>query len=149
MKNNWDLTIFIKCIYLINPGYIITHMKGEIVEGDFPKGATLAPAGLIVQDAEISWVDGWTSKTERLRDKIEKIELLDRGSLPAEFSGNSLTPLEGGIIGGSVAGYDGFLAGYLSLPVNQEAALFSCYLTDGRYFVCISDTEMYNLLLSI
>ena len=51
-------------------------MRGEIVEGDFPKGATLAPAGLIEQDAEISWVDGWMSKTERLKGKIEKIELL-------------------------------------------------------------------------
>jgi hypothetical protein len=124
-------------------------MRGEIVEGDFPKGAILAPAGLIEQDAEISWVDGWISKTERLKDKIEKIELLDRGMQPAEFSGNSLTPLEGGIIGGSIAGYDGFLAGYLSLPDSQEAVLFSCYLTDGRYFVCISDIEMYNLMLGI
>lgn len=125
-------------------------MRGEIVEGDFPKGATLAPAGLIEQDAGVSWVDGWTSKTERLKDKIEKIELLDRGSSQsAEFSGDSLTPLEGGIIGGSVAGYDGFLAGYLSLPDSREAVLFSCYLTDGRYFVCISDIEMYNLMISI
>jgi hypothetical protein len=124
-------------------------MRGEIVEGDFPKGSILASAGLIEQNVEISWVDGWVSKTERLKDKIEKIELLDRGSRPADLSGDSLTPLEGGIIGGSIAGYDGFLAGYLSLPDSREAVLFSCYLTDGRYFVCISDIEMYNLILNI
>ena len=52
-------------------------MRGEIVEGDFPKGATLVPAGLLAQDVEISWVDGWTSKTESLKGKIEKIELLE------------------------------------------------------------------------
>ena len=134
---------------LNHSGYIINHVKGEIVEGDFPKGATLAPAGLIEQNAEISWVDGWTSKTERLKGKIEKIELLDRGSQSSGSSGGGLTPLEGGIIGGSVAGYDGFLAGYLSLPDSREAVLFSCYLTDERYFVCISDIEMYNLMLSL
>jgi hypothetical protein len=124
-------------------------MRGEIIEGDFPKGATLAPAGLIDQDVEISWVDGWKSKTECLKDKIEKIELLDRGIRPAESSGDGLTPLEGGIIGGSIAGYDGFLAGYLSLPDSRETILFSCYLEGGRYFVCISDIEMYNLMLSL
>ena len=32
---------------------------------------------------------------------------------------NDLTPLEGGIIGGSVAGLDGFLAGYLSLSGDE------------------------------
>ena len=124
-------------------------MRGEIVEGDFPKGSTLAPAGLFAQDAEISWAEGWTFKAESLKGKIDKIKLLDRGSLPAEFSGDSLTPLEGGIIGGSVAGYDGFLAGYLSMPDSREAVLFVCYLTDGRYFVCISDIEIYNLMVSI
>jgi hypothetical protein len=124
-------------------------MRGEIVEGDFPKGASLAPAGLFAQDIEISWAEEWMSKSESLKGKIDKIELLDKGSLPAEFSGDSLTPLEGGIIGGSVAGYDGFLAGYLSLPDSREAVLFSCYLKDGRYFVSISDIEMYNLMLSL
>ena len=59
---------------LNHSGYIINHVKGEIVEGDFPRGATLAPAGLIEQDAEISWVDGWMSKTERLKGKIEMIQ---------------------------------------------------------------------------
>jgi hypothetical protein len=124
-------------------------MKGEIVEGDFPKGATLAPSGLFAQDVLITWAESWKTRAESLKNKIDKIELLDKGSLPADFSGDSLTPLEGGIIGGSVAGYEGFLAGYLSLPDDQEAVLFSCYLTDGRYFVCISDIEMYNLMLSI
>jgi hypothetical protein len=124
-------------------------MRGEIVEGDFPKGATLEPSGLFAQDVAVRWADGWASKSENLKGKIDKIELLDRGSVPADFSGSSLTPLEGGIIGGSVAGYEGFLAGYLSLPGNQEAVLFSCYLTDGRYFVCISGIEMYNMMLSI
>ena len=124
-------------------------MRAEIIEGDFPKGATLEPSGLFAQDVDISWVDGWMPKAESLKGKIEKIELLDRGNLPDEFSGNGLTPLEGGIIGGSVAGYDGFLAGYLSLTDSQEAVLFACYLTDGRYFVSISDIEMYKLLLSI
>jgi hypothetical protein len=49
----------------------------------------------------------------------------------------------------SVAGYDGFLAGYLSLPEGREFVLFSFYLTDGRYFVCISDVEMYKMMLSL
>jgi hypothetical protein len=124
-------------------------MKGEIVEGDFPKGAALEPSGLFAQDIIITWSEGWKTRTESIKSKIDKIELLDRGSLPADFSGSSLTPLEGGIIGGSVAGYEGFLAGYLSLPDNQEAVLFSCYLMDGRYFVCISGIEMYNMMLSI
>ena len=124
-------------------------MRGEIVEGDFPKGSTLAPAGLFAQDIKISWSEGWTSKAESLKGKIDKIELLDKGSVPADFSGDNLTPLEGGIIGGSVAGYDGFLAGYLSTPDSRDAVLFACYLTDGRYFVSISDIEMYNLFLQI
>jgi hypothetical protein len=124
-------------------------MRGEIVEGDFPKGATLEPSGLFAQDIIITWSEGWKTRTESIKSKIDKIELLDRGSVPADFTGSSITPLEGGIIGGSIAGYEGFLAGYLSLPDNQEAVLFSCYLIDGRYFVCISDIEMYNLMLSI
>ncbi len=127
----------------------MNYMRGEIVEGDFPKGSALGPAGLFAQDAAVSWSEGWTTKSENLKGKIDKIELLDRGSVPADFSGGSLTPLEGGIIGGSVAGYDGFLAGYLSTPDSQEAVLFACYLTDGRYFVCISDIEMYNLMLDL
>jgi hypothetical protein len=124
-------------------------MRGEIVEGDFPKGATLAPSGLFSQDVVITWAESWKTRAESLKSKIDKIELLDRDSLPADFSGGNLTPLEGGIIGGSVAGYEGFLAGYLSLPDNREAVLFSCYLTDGRCFVCISDIEMYNLMLTL
>ena len=124
-------------------------MKAEIIDGDFPKGATLEPSGLFAQDVEINWIEGWRIRRESLHGKIKNIELLDRGNLPIEFSGNSLTPLEGGIIGGSVAGYDGFLAGYLSLPDNEEAVLFACHLTDGRYFVSISDIEMYNLMISL
>jgi len=124
-------------------------MRGEIVEGDFPEGATLVSAGLPAQDVEISWVDGLVPDKESLKGKIERIEFLDRGSLPIEFFNDSLTPLEGGIIGGSVAGYPGFLAGYLSLPDSREAVLFMCHLSDGRYFRAISDIEMYNLIISI
>ena len=124
-------------------------MRAEIIDGDFPKGATLEPSGFLQQDVGIRWVEGWISKTESLKGKIKNIELLDRNNMPAEYSGGSLTPLEGGIIGGSVAGYGGFLAGYLSLLDNEEAVLFMCHLTDGRYFVSIADIEMYNLLLRI
>jgi hypothetical protein len=124
-------------------------MRGEIVEGDFPTGAILAPARLFAQDVEISWTDGLIPKTENLKGKIDRIEFLDRGKLPIKFSGGNLTPLEGGVIGGSVAGYQGFLAGYLSLPDSRDAVLFRCYLPDGRYFTAVSDIEMYNLIISI
>ncbi len=111
-------------------------MRGEIIEGDFPKGASPVLSGLLAQYVEISWSEGWAGKSESLKGKIDKIEFLDRGSLPIEFSGDSLTPLEGGIIGGSVAGYDGFLAGYLSLPDSREGVLF-CVLPYRRKILCL------------
>jgi len=52
-----------------------------------------------------------------------------------------------GIIGGSIAGLDGFLAGYLSLTGDEGGAVFICHLKDGRYFVAHSNPEIYNKLL--
>lgn len=124
-------------------------MRAEILGGDFPKGAVLSPSGMLEGDVEIRWAEGWLSKSESLRNKVENIELMDKGTLAADYTGGGLTPVEGGIIGGSVAGYEGFLAGYLSLPDMEETVLFTCHLSDGRFFIAVSDIEMYNLISSI
>ena len=58
-----------------------------------------------------------------------------------------LSPLEGGIIGGSVNGFNGFLAGYLFLLNNGEMVLFACYLKDGRSFIAVANRKVFNLLL--
>ncbi len=126
-------------------------MQPQILDGDFPAGATLEPSGFMLQDIEIRWVEGLILKSESLKGKIEGVELLDRGSLAGELSDTpeGLTPLEGGIIGGAVTGLNGFLAGYLSLSGNEDAVLFSCYLKDGRYFVAIADVQMFENLQKI
>jgi hypothetical protein len=124
-------------------------MESKIISGDFPAGAEIKPAGFLMQDIAIIWSEGFTLKTESLRGKIERVELLDKNNLSHELSGGGLTPLEGGIIGGSVASLNGFLAGYLSLPDNENAVLMACYLKDGRYFTAITDYEMYMNLQKI
>ena len=123
-------------------------MKYGIIGGDFPKGATLEPVGFLQQDIEIRWFEGFRLKRESLKGNIQRIEQLDKDNLPDKYT-NGLTPLEGGIIGGSVAGFNGFLAGYLSLLDNEEGVLFACYLNDGRYFIAITDARIFNMLLEI
>ena len=56
------------------------------------------------------WAEGWRTNSFKLRGNVDKVEILDKANIE-----DNLTPLEGGIIGGSVAGLNGFLAGYLSL----------------------------------
>ena len=123
-------------------------MRSEIISGDFPRGATLEVVGFFRYDVQILWHEGFRAKRESLKGKIENIELLDKENLPIDIE-EGLSPLEGGIIGGSVAGYDGFLAGYLSLSDNEELVLFVCYLKDGRAFTAIADRRMFNILLQI
>ena len=118
-------------------------MESKIIGGDFPINAVLKPTGFLLRDISVIWTEGFSLKTESLKGKIDRLELLDKNNYPYFSPDDSLTPLEGGIIGGSVAGLDGFLAGYLSLPDEQDAVVFICYLTDGRYFVAVSDYEMY------
>ncbi len=48
-------------------------MRGEIVEGDFPKGAILAPAGLIEQDVRDHWVDGCSQRQSALKIKLKRL----------------------------------------------------------------------------
>ena len=88
-------------------------MKSRIISGDFPTDAVLKPTGFLLKDISIIWSEGFLLKTESLKGKIERLELLDKSNYIYSSPDDSLTPLEGGIIGGSVAGLDGFLAGYL------------------------------------
>lgn len=118
-------------------------MESKIIGGDFPINAVLKPTGFLMRDISVIWTEGFSLKTESLKGKIDRLELLDKNNYPYFSPDDSLTPLEGGIIGGSVAGLNGFLAGYLSLPDEQGAVVFICYLKDGRYFVAVSDYEMY------
>ena len=124
-------------------------MESKIISGDFPTNAVLKPTGFLLRDISVIWSEGFTLKTESLKSKIERLELLDKNNYPYSSPDESLTPLEGGIIGGSVAGLDGFLAGYLSLQDKQNAVIFICYLKDSRYFIAISDYEMYANLHKI
>jgi len=119
-------------------------MKNEIIKGDFPQGSSIDFSNyLIKSDIEISWTEGWRVNSFNLRGNIHSIEIVDKSQIQDE----SLTPLEGGIIGGSVAGLNGFLAGYLSLDDDEGAVIFNCYLRDGRYFIARSSPEIYNKLL--
>ena len=124
-------------------------MESKIISGDFPTNAVLKPTGFLLRDISVIWSEGFSLKTESLKGKIERLKLLDKNNYPFSSPDESLTPLEGGIIGGSVAGLNGFLAGYLSLPDEQNAVIFKCYLKDGRHFVAASDYEMYANLLKI
>jgi hypothetical protein len=124
-------------------------MESKIISGDFPTNAVLKPTGFLLRDISVIWSEGFSLKTENLKGKIERLELLDKNNYPYNSTDESLTPLEGGIIGGSVAGLNGFLAGYLSLPDWQNAVIFICYLKDGRHFIAISDYEMYTNLNKI
>lgn len=118
-------------------------MESRIISGDFPINAVLKPTGFLLRDISIIWSEGFSLKAESLKGKIDRLELLDKKYYPYGSPDDSLTPLEGGIIGGSIAGLNGFLAGYMSLPDNQDAVIFICYLKDGRHFIAVSDYEMY------
>jgi len=116
-------------------------MESKVLSGDFPAGAKIVPAGFMVQDIEIRWYEGFHLKHESLKGKIARLEILDKNNLPPGLTGG-LTPLEGGIIGGSVAKFNGFLAGCLSLSGDKDIVLFICYLRDERHFIAVSDYEM-------
>ena len=119
-------------------------MKNEIIGGDFPKGSNIDFTNdLLKDDIEISRAEGWRTNSYSLRGNVDRVELIDK----FQIEGDGLTPLEGGIIGGSVAGLDGFLAGYLSLNGDGEGVVFDCYLKDGRSFTASCSPELYNKLL--
>lgn len=85
---------------------------------------------------------GWRANSFKLRGNVDRIEIVDKTNI----GDDSFTPLKGGIIGGSVAGLDGFLACYLSLNGGEDGMVFICYLKDGRYFTIHSSPEIYNKL---
>ena len=119
-------------------------MKNEIIGGDFPKGSNIDFVNYLLKDEiEISWAEGWGSNSFSLRGNVEKVEPVDK----SQIEDDGLTPLEGGIIGGSITGLDGFLAGYLSLSVDEDGVVFICYLKDGRSFTANCSLEIYNKLL--
>ncbi|MHB1377176.1 MAG: hypothetical protein ACYCXB_07110 [Candidatus Humimicrobiaceae bacterium] len=85
-------------------------MKNEIIGGGFPKGSNIDFTNyLLKDDIEISWAEGWRTNSFSLRGNVDRVEIADK----SQTGGEGLTSLEGGIIGGSIAGLDGFLAGYL------------------------------------
>ena len=124
-------------------------MESKIISGDFPANAVLKPTGFLLRDISVIWSEGFSLKTESLKGKIERLELLDKNNPGYDFDNGSLTPVEGGILGGSVTGLSGFLAGYLSLLEDQDSVFFICYLKDGRHFIAVSDYEMFANLHKI
>ena len=119
-------------------------MKNEIIGGDFPKGSNIDFTNyLLKDDIEISWMEGWRTNSFKLKENVERVEIVDK----SQYENNGLTPLEGGIIGGSITGLDGFLAGYLSISGDEDGVVFICYLKDGRYFIAHSSLKIYNKLL--
>ena len=115
-------------------------MKNVIIKGDFPEGSNIDFTNYFSKEGiGISWIEGWKTKSFRLRGQVDRVEIINKGE--------GLTPLEGGIIGGSVAGLNGFLAGYLSLTSDEGGVVFICYLKDGRYFVAHTSPEIYKKLL--
>ena len=60
-------------------------------------------------------MEGWKTDSFKLGGNVDKVEIIDKANIE-----DDLTPLEGGIIGGSVAGLNGFLAGYLSLTGDDN-----------------------------
>jgi len=67
-------------------------------------------------------------------------EILDSIGVREEQLSNPLSS-------GSVAGLDGFLAGYLSLSGDEDDIVFICYLKDGRSFTAMCSPEIYNKLM--
>ena len=115
-------------------------MKNVIIKGDFPEGSSIDFTNYFSkEDIGISWIEGWKTKSFMLKGQVDRVEIINKGE--------GLTPLEGGIIGGSVAGLNGFLAGYLSLTGDEDGVVFVCYLKDGRYFAAHATPEIYNKLL--
>lgn len=60
----------------------------------------------------------------------------------------SLTPLESGIIGGSVASLPGFLGAYLTAK-QPEGVVFLCRLKDGRHFYGYCTRLLYENIINI
>ena len=119
-------------------------MKNEVIGGDFPRGSNIDFTNYqLKDDIEISWFEGLRTNGFKLRGDIDRIEIADN----YQTGEGGLTPLEGGIIGGSVAGLDGFLAGYLSLSGDEDEVVFNCYLKDGQSFIARTSPEIYNKLV--
>ncbi|MHB1377174.1 MAG: hypothetical protein ACYCXB_07100 [Candidatus Humimicrobiaceae bacterium] len=119
-------------------------MKNEIIGGYFPRGSNIDFTNyLLKDDMEISWVEDGRTNSFELRGNVDRVEIDDK----SQTMDDGLTPLEGGIIGGSVAGPDGFLAGYLSLSGDEDGVVFICNLKDGRSFTANCSPEIYNKLV--
>ncbi|MCL4378272.1 MAG: hypothetical protein M1409_07835 [Actinobacteria bacterium] len=70
-------------------------MENVIIKGDFPEGSNIDFTNYISkEDIEISWAEGWKTKSFTLEGQVDRVEIINKDA--------GLTPLEGGIIGGSV-----------------------------------------------
>ena len=119
-------------------------MKNEVIGGDFRRGSNIDFTNyLLKDDIEISWFEGLRTNSFKIRGHIDRVEIAGN----SQTGEGGLTPLEGGIIVGSVAGLDGFLAGYLSLSGDEDEVVFNCYLKDGQYFTARTSPEIYKKLV--
>jgi hypothetical protein len=116
-----------------------------IINGDFPAGSKIETAGSFPNtDIFISWYEGFTLKNYSLKETLSEIKVMDK----AEYS-EGLSPLENGIVGGSVAGLDGFLAGYLVAPDESSGIIISCKTNEGLSFTAFVSNYVYEAIIEL
>jgi hypothetical protein len=116
-----------------------------IINGDFPAGSKIETAGSFSNtDIFISWYEGFTLKNYSLKGTLSEIKVINK----EEYS-EGLSPLESGIIGGSVAGLDGFLAGYLMAPDEPSGIIISCKTYDGLSFTAFVSNDVYEAIIGL
>jgi hypothetical protein len=118
--------------------------KGKVAGGDFPEGSSIdlvrTGRGYNVQ---VSYREGSSRRSFLLKGKVHSLKVL-RDQMPD----GSLSPLESGIIGGSVTGIPGFLGAYLSAK-EPDGVIFLCMLIDGRHFYGYCSRLFYENMRSI
>ncbi len=111
--------------------YIFFRMRklNTVIVGDFPEGSSISLINTTKgYDVEIRYYRGSSLHRFLLSGNVS-----DMGIVRRQSSDGSLSALESGIIGGSIASMPGFLGAYLTAK-EADAVIFYCTLKDGRSF---------------
>ncbi len=116
----------------------------SVIGGDLPEGSSID----IVSRAKGYEIEIRYYRASSLHRLLLSANVSDIRIIRTESSDGSLSPLESGIIGGSVASTPGFLGAYLTAK-EPDAVIFVCNLKDGRCFYGYCSRVFYEKMAAI
>jgi hypothetical protein len=123
---------------------LIMRNINRVIGGDLPEGSSIdLVSGTKGYDIEIRYYRESRLQKLSLSEKVSDMRIIR-----TENSDGSLSPLESGIIGGSVASTPGFLGAYLTAK-EPDAVIFLCNLKDGRHFYGYCSLPFYEKMAAV